>query len=74
MARRTLEQADDKTLGVLFNLAKENSDLISKVGDFENHSSVFWGLIKNPKTYKIVASLLKITSLKDWKRRLTMSL
>lgn len=74
MARRILEQAGNKTLRVLFNLAKENSDLISKIGDFENHSSVFWGLIKDPKTYKIVASLLKITNLKDWKRRLTVSL
>jgi len=52
LARRILEHMSNKTLAVLFNLAKENSDSISKIGDFENHSSIFWGLIKNLRHIK----------------------
>jgi len=50
LVRRILEEMSDKALRILFNMAKENSDLISEIGDFEKHSSIFWGLVKTAKT------------------------
>jgi len=58
LARRILENMSDKNLRILFDLAKENSDLISETGDFENHLSIFWSLVKDPRIMERAITVL----------------
>ncbi len=58
MLRNITENIDEKVLVRLFDYIKENSTLLEKVGDFENHSSVLWSLMSNPQTYSTMGSLL----------------
>ncbi|MFH1542548.1 MAG: NAD(P)/FAD-dependent oxidoreductase [bacterium] len=58
LARYVMENMDEKVLERIFNYFKDNKDLIEKIGDFENHSSVLWSLVLNPRTYPTIGSLI----------------
>lgn len=58
LARFIMENISDEVLGKAFNYVKENASLIEKIGDFENHSTVLWGIIANPRTYSTIGSVL----------------
>jgi geranylgeranyl reductase family protein len=58
LARNVMENMSHDVLTRVFNYVKENSALIEKIGDFENHSSILWSLISNPRTYPTIGSLL----------------
>lgn len=58
MARYVMENMGDDVLERIFNFVKENKGLIETVGDFENHSSVLWSLIMNPRTYPAIGTLV----------------
>lgn len=54
LARGVMESINDGTREKIFNYMKDNAHLIEQLGDFENHSSVIWGLAANPQTYKTI--------------------
>ncbi|MEA3493230.1 MAG: NAD(P)/FAD-dependent oxidoreductase [Candidatus Margulisiibacteriota bacterium] len=58
LARNVLENMNEDVLRKIFSYAKENIKLIEKTGDFENHSSVIWGLAANPRTYPTIGTLV----------------
>jgi digeranylgeranylglycerophospholipid reductase len=58
LARDIMENMEEKVLDNIFSFVKENSSLIEKIADYENHSSVLLGLISNPRTYKAIGALL----------------
>ena len=58
LARNIMENMEDKVLDNIFSFVKENSPLIEKIADYENHSSVLLGLISNPRTYKALGGVL----------------
>jgi len=58
LARNVMENMGSDVLKRIFSYLAENSKLIEKVGDFENHSSVLWSLFSNPKTYPTIGALL----------------
>ncbi|MFH1826371.1 MAG: NAD(P)/FAD-dependent oxidoreductase [bacterium] len=58
LARHITENIDENVLKQIFNYVKENTRLVEKVGDFENHSSILWSLVLNPRTYPTIGSLL----------------
>jgi geranylgeranyl reductase family protein len=58
LARNIMENMDEAVLKRIFSYVKENTGLIEKIGDFENHSSVFWSLVSNPRTYPTIGALL----------------
>lgn len=58
LARYTMENMGQDVLARIFNFIKENVGLVEKIGDFENHSSVLWSLVLNPRTYPTIGSLV----------------
>jgi geranylgeranyl reductase family protein len=58
LVRYIMENMGDDVLSRIFSYVKENVGLIEKIGDFENHSSVLWSLVLNPRTYPAIGSLL----------------
>jgi geranylgeranyl reductase family protein len=58
LMRYVMENMDEGVLTKLFDYVKQNVGLIEKIGDFENHSSIIWGLISNPRTYPTIGALL----------------
>lgn len=58
LLRYILENMGEDVLKRLFEYVKDNARLIEKIGDFENHSSIIWSLISNPRTYPTIGSLL----------------
>lgn len=58
LGRYIMENIDDVVLKRVYEYVKENASIIEKVGDFENHSSVLWSLIANPRTYPTIASVV----------------
>lgn len=58
LTRNVLENMDEDVLKRVFSYVKENTALIEKIGDFENHSSILWSLVLNPRTYPTIGSLL----------------
>jgi geranylgeranyl reductase family protein len=58
LARYIMENMDVSVLHRLFDYLKENVKMIEKMGDFENHSSVLWSLVFNPRTYPAIGTLL----------------
>jgi len=58
LARNIMENVDEQVLYRVFSYLKENAPLVEKIGDFENHSSVFWSLVMNPQTYPTIGALL----------------
>ncbi|MDD5383048.1 MAG: NAD(P)/FAD-dependent oxidoreductase [Candidatus Margulisbacteria bacterium] len=58
LARNIMENMGDDVLSRVFSYAKDNYKLIEQIGDFENHSSVFWSLVSNPRTYPTIGALL----------------
>jgi geranylgeranyl reductase family protein len=58
LARYVMENMGDDVLKRVFNYFKDNAKLIENIGDFENHSSVLWSLVLNPRTYPTIGSLL----------------
>lgn len=54
LARGVMETLNNGTQERIFNYMKDNAHLIEQLGDFENHSSVIWGLAANPKTYQTI--------------------
>lgn len=58
LTRNVLENMDEKVLKNVFNYVKDNAQLIEKIGDFENHSSILWSLVLNPRTYPTIGTLL----------------
>ena len=58
LLRYIMENMGEDVLGKMFGYVRENASLIEKIGDFENHSSVVWSLISNPRTYPTIGSLL----------------
>ncbi|MBN2057721.1 MAG: NAD(P)/FAD-dependent oxidoreductase [Candidatus Saganbacteria bacterium] len=58
LTRNVLENMDDNVLKKVFTYVKDNATLIEKIGDFENHSSILWSLVFNPRTYPTIGSLL----------------
>ena len=57
LARYIMENIDPDVLKRVFEYIKENASIIEKVGDFENHSSILWSLVANPRTYPTIASV-----------------
>ena len=57
LIRYVMENIDNKVLKKVFEYIKENAPLIEKMGDFENHSSVLWSLVANPRTYPTIGSV-----------------
>lgn len=58
LLRYILENMGEDVLKKLFEYIKENSKLLEKIGDFENHSSVIWSMVSNPRTYPTIGALL----------------
>ncbi|MFC1510831.1 geranylgeranyl reductase family protein [Candidatus Margulisiibacteriota bacterium] len=58
LVRYIMENMEESVLARVFSYVKENSSLIEKIGDFENHSSILWSLVLNPRTYPTIGSLL----------------
>ena len=58
LARYVSENMGQDVMRKLFEYVKENAPLIEKLGDFENHSTVLWGLIANPRTYPTVGNVI----------------
>ncbi|MDI6731779.1 MAG: NAD(P)/FAD-dependent oxidoreductase [Candidatus Margulisbacteria bacterium] len=58
LVRYITENIDKNVLDRIFSYIKDNVPLIEKIGDFENHSSIFWSLVSNPRTYPTLGTLL----------------
>ena len=58
LVRYVMENMGDDVLKRIFAYLKENSKLVEKVGDFENHSSIIWSLVLNPRTYPTIGAML----------------
>jgi flavin-dependent dehydrogenase len=58
LLRYMMENMEASIIHRVFDYIKENAALIEKIGDFENHSSIMWGLISNPRTYPTIGTLL----------------
>jgi len=58
LIRYVMENMSADILERLFSYVKENARLIEKIGDFENHSSILWSLVSNPRTYPTIGALL----------------
>lgn len=58
MLRNMTEGLGDDVLSKIFNYLKENASLVEKLGDFENHSSIMWSLMSNPRTYSTIGTVL----------------
>lgn len=58
LVRYIMENIDPEVLKRVFDYVKDNASLIEKVGDFENHSSVLWSLVANPRTYPTIGSII----------------
>ncbi|MBU0671953.1 MAG: NAD(P)/FAD-dependent oxidoreductase, partial [Candidatus Margulisbacteria bacterium] len=58
LTRNVLENMGDDVLDRVFSYVKENANLIERIGDFENHSSILWSLVFNPRTYPTIGALL----------------
>lgn len=58
LIRYITENIDKTVLNRIFSYIKDNVPLIEKIGDFENHSSIFWSLVTNPRTYPAIGTLL----------------
>jgi hypothetical protein len=53
-----MENMGEDVLKRIFSYIRENVRLIEKIGDFENHSSILWSLISNPRTYPTIGTLI----------------
>lgn len=58
LGRNVMENMNEDVLNRVFSYVKNNARLIEKIGDFENHSSIFWSLVYNPRTYPTIGALL----------------
>jgi len=58
LLRYVMENMEDAALEKIFDYVKDNAHLIEKIGDFENHSSVMWSLLSNPRTYPTIGTFL----------------
>lgn len=58
LVRNVLENMGEDVLKRIFSYVRDNTSLIEKIGDFENHSSVLWSLVSNPRTYPTIGALL----------------
>lgn len=58
LARHIMENMGEDILHRIFSHFRDNAELIEKIGDFENHSSVLWSLVLNPRTYPTIGTLL----------------
>ncbi|MBN3032690.1 MAG: NAD(P)/FAD-dependent oxidoreductase [Candidatus Saganbacteria bacterium] len=58
LLRNIMENMDEDVLKKLFGYLHDNARLVEKIGDFENHSSIIWSLISNPRTYPTIGTLL----------------
>ncbi|OGB86880.1 hypothetical protein A3H38_03495 [candidate division WOR-1 bacterium RIFCSPLOWO2_02_FULL_46_20] len=58
LIRYIMENMGEDVLKRIFTYVKDNVKLIEKIGDFENHSSVLWSLILNPRTYPTIGALI----------------
>jgi geranylgeranyl reductase family protein len=58
LARYIMENMSEEALSKVFAYVKDNASLIERIGDFENHSTVFWSLIANPRTYPTIGNVL----------------
>jgi geranylgeranyl reductase family protein len=60
-AREVFYRLSDSEIEKLFSFIKERSDIIEKMGDFENHSQLLWEFLKYPKLSRdILGIFLKI--------------
>ncbi len=58
LARYIMENMGEEVMQKVFDYVKDNAPLIERVGDFENHSTVFWSLVANPRTYPTIGNVL----------------
>lgn len=58
LARNIMENMSADVIHKVFAYVKENAALIEKAGDFENHSTVFWSLVTNPRTYPTIGNVM----------------
>jgi digeranylgeranylglycerophospholipid reductase len=58
LARNIMENMGEDVLLKVFAYVKDNAPLIEKVGDFENHSTVFWSLFATPRPYPTIGNVL----------------
>ncbi|MDD5594568.1 MAG: NAD(P)/FAD-dependent oxidoreductase, partial [Candidatus Margulisbacteria bacterium] len=58
LLRYIMENMGEDVLKKLFGYIKDNARLVEKIGDFENHSSIIWSLVSNPRTYPTIGALL----------------
>ncbi|MFH1362031.1 MAG: NAD(P)/FAD-dependent oxidoreductase [bacterium] len=58
LARYVMENMGEDVLAKIFSYVRDNASLIEKIGDFENHSSILWSLVSNPRTYPTIGALI----------------
>lgn len=58
LLRYIMENMGEDVLKKLFSYIADNANLVEKIGDFENHSSIIWSLASNPRTYPTIGTLL----------------
>lgn len=58
LIRNVLENMDEKVLDKVFDYVRDNAKVLETMGDFENHSSVVWALLSNPRTYSTAGLVL----------------
>ncbi|MEA1939439.1 MAG: hypothetical protein U9N03_02110, partial [Candidatus Caldatribacteriota bacterium] len=57
-ARKLYEEINQKELKNIFKMFKENSEIIEKAANFENHSVIFIEILKNPKIFRDAKGIL----------------
>ncbi len=57
--RKIYEGLSEKNLTRVFNMFKENTDIIEDIADFERHSSIVREFLKHPILFKLAGSALK---------------
>jgi geranylgeranyl reductase family protein len=58
LLRYVMENMGEDVVRKIFEYVKDNARLIERIGDFENHSSIVWSLVSNPRTYPTIGALL----------------
>lgn len=56
--RQIYQQLSNENIEKIFNLLKENVDILEQFGDFENHSKVISVFINTPRLYSFLGKLL----------------
>ncbi|MFA6432128.1 MAG: NAD(P)/FAD-dependent oxidoreductase [Candidatus Margulisiibacteriota bacterium] len=58
LLRYIMENMENDVSKKLFEYVKENVPLVEQLGDFENHSSIAWGLLSNRLTFPTIGAVV----------------